>query len=192
VKNRAFVVGLSVLLLLQVSWILVGPGAGPKLVEIEVGEELPFSIGGGGKYTTVTSADGRSRCHAAFLCTQTCGACSSFAERYSMALNSAPSSLKVGWLIPGDPDATMAWAEAHGLPKKQVLSVWERGSHGFLSRGVVGHIWFTPLRVILTEDLLVRDVRPSDHVPDEATLRFLCDQGNQLSGWRQQNGVLES
>jgi hypothetical protein len=57
-----------------------------------------------------------------------------------------------------------------------VLRLAPMNGGGILQRHLAGDIWFTPMRVILSDDLVVRDAWPSDQVPQESDLRLLCSQ----------------
>jgi hypothetical protein len=169
--------GLWMLLLIQASWIMSGTRAKVKAVEIEVGGVFPFEIAGGIAPTQVMSSDGRARCHAVFLCTTSCAGCSTFADRYAEALRSGEEPLRVAWLVPGEISKARAWAGGHGIPLSLLAVVQPKAPTHRFGRSTVGRIWFTPMRVVLNSDGVVRDIRPSNQVPNEATLRFLCDLG---------------
>ena len=44
-------------------------------------------------------------------------------------------------------------------------------------RSVYGDIWFTPMRLVLTPELSVRDARPSDELLGKMDLDSLCRFG---------------
>ena len=74
-----------------------------------------------------------------------------------------------------------------------IRHAWQRGptSTGFRERvltlaarkqrfwrpPVLGEIWATPIRVVLTPELVVRDARPSDALLGHEELQALCNDG---------------
>lgn len=47
----------------------------------------------------------------------------------------------------------------------------------FWQPSVLGDVWITPTRVVLTSELVVRDARPSDVIPSKGELERLCNNG---------------
>lgn len=147
---------------------------GPVEVPIEVGSELPFAAADWS--SIIDPTQGRSSCHVGFVCTTTCPVCSSLAARYSETIRSStPEHLRPVWfMIPSDSPSVTTWAEEHSLYRVIELSPQSRS---WLERPVVGDIWFTPTRLVLTSELDVRDARPADRLLDAPALEQLCDEG---------------
>jgi hypothetical protein len=80
------------------------------------------------------------------------------------------------WFILSDTASARAWAREHRLPESDVfaLSVKKRL---FFQRPTHGHIWMTPMRLVLTPGLEVRDARPWDGSLDVEILEELCLSG---------------
>ena len=172
--TRAGVV-LSLLLLAQLGFHARANAPSLEVVPIDPERPLPFRIAESNAARWPTGSYSRPSCRSAFICTVKCPACKRLAD--SIASNQArvPPHLMPLWLVPDDSASVRAWGRARGLPDSLVVPLapfYERRWMGSITR--VGDVWFTPLRVILTEDFLVRDVWPSDQIPDEDQFKQLC------------------
>lgn len=169
-----FIWGLSALLVVQLVW-----GTSKisthfvETVPIEVGSELPFALLGNTQATKMLAENGAS-CSSAFICTTRCPFCSRLAEKYSKQVeDNRPDHSPILWLLADEPASAEAWAEEHGLATSNVYTLAPKQARWF-QRPKYGNITITPTRVILTSEAVVRDVRPSDEVPDEQSLFLIC------------------
>jgi len=164
---------LSVSLLAQVSLISV-IFLGPKNVPLRLQESLPFHVLG---WSDVNAAPDSTRaCFPVFICTPSCPFCSDLADRHSQrSRDSSPGeAVQPYWFLLADSTSALAWGRRHGLSDRRVfgLSVKKRG---LLRRAVVGDLWMFPMRVVLRQDLTVKDIRPSRSLPGERELRGICE-----------------
>lgn len=161
--------GLSALLIVQVTLALDAGRRQTKVVPIDAGQNLPFAVSdaGGTGPGTITG------CRAAFLCTTRCPACAALAKQW--ADTPATQAMRPLWMLTGDSASVMGWARAHGLPLSEVRVISPGRATGWRTT-VAGDLWFTPMRVILTPDMIVRDARPSASMPSDDTLRLLCNE----------------
>lgn len=173
VTSRTLIGLLSGTLILQIGWLAAAHARVPKVVAIEPGEALPFELRGPGKVSGTPPGPESPRCRVAFICSPDCPWCARLAERVAEddAQDSEPSAPL--WFLLGDSATVRTWATTVGLRQVTVFSLAPRRA-AFGRGSVFGHVWFTPTRLILTPELEVRDVRPSDEVPSRAELSDLC------------------
>lgn len=124
---------------------------------LEVGEPLPFSVSGW------SPAPSNSEGHVVFICAPNCAACAALADRFAAA---ASDTLRhtPHWLVTADSVEAHRWGVARNLDLSLVHSLDIRTTLGGLHQEY-GSIYFTPTRVVLTEDLIILDARPSDQLP---------------------------
>jgi hypothetical protein len=128
---------------------------------LSVDEPLPFSVEGW--QPNPDRSDGQL--HAAFLCTPNCAACAALADRFASALpDTLPGGKMPIWLLTADSVSATRWADDHALSRSDVYALGIRPKWGGLTR-VYGSLYFTPIRVMLTDGLIVYDARPSDQLP---------------------------
>lgn len=169
---RKLAVGLlSCLVVVQVGLYAVDLGSPPLRVAIEVGKPLPFEVASITEDLTppIISSGG---CRVGFICSINCPFCSRLTRSFEGEINGLADGDPL-WLIANPADSVRVWALELGLPLHSVFSLGVR-DRTWLAAGTYGNIWMTPMRVILTPDGTVLDVRPSDELPDAATLAKIC------------------
>lgn len=173
--RRWLVTVLGFLLAVQVTAITIRAKTDVTYEPLAVGAVLPFAVAGWEPYSAPDRSEASSGCHLAFICDIGCGACSALADRYATETrsDSGPSPL---WLIGGDSADVASWANKHGLPRDRVLGLLAKKGP-FWRPLVVGDIWFTPTRVVLTPSLVVRDARPLDALLSKEQVQDLCQNG---------------
>lgn len=77
------------------------------------------------------------------------------------------------WLMADGESASAAWAKNHGIAAVDVASLSPHAGKWY-ERAIYGRIGITPTRVILSEDLVVLDVRRINELPADAELVELC------------------
>ena len=169
--------GLCLLLAVQVAAVVIRVTQDVRYEPLTVGQELPFAVSGWPPlFGAALNNTGGSSCQLAFICNTGCGACSALADRYVEETRSNPDGAKPVWLLGGDSTEVASWADEHGLPGDRVLTLAAK-KETFWRSPVLGDVWFTPTRVLLTPELVVRDARPSDELLSHEDLRSLCQDG---------------
>lgn len=157
---------------LQLAYYGLRKGSEVAYTSLEVGERLPFSVP---QWTDELQS--REKCHVGFLVDPNCGACTVLGDRFAGAVpDTLPGRALPRWFVMADARIAREWAEARGLPPSTVYTIGVRTTWGGLYHEY-GSIYFTPTRVILTGDLIVRDARPSDELPEAARRDELCLNG---------------
>lgn len=142
---------------------------------LKVGSALPFTVLG---WDTISIVERSSeRCHLAFICLPGCGACGAMADRLtSEPLGASVRESPVLWFLWGDSSTVATWTSLHALPPQTVLRLAGKRQYPW-RRPVLGDVWVTPMRIVLTSDLVVRDARPSDSIPNDSVVGSLCRKG---------------
>lgn len=170
------IASLSGLLGIQVGLVVYLHYRTPNQVPVELGEELPFKVHGWPPATAplVSSQGG---CFVAFACSPQCAACDSLASVFARPTPSgAPDGVTPVWLLLGDSMVASSWGSSHGLPENIVFGLSPR-RWSLLSRPVFGNVWGTPMRLVLTPKMEVRDIRPTHTPPSEVELAEICVNG---------------
>lgn len=170
------VFGLACLLLGQAAVITTRAKQGVSYEPLTVGEGLPFEVSGWQRYTVANRNTTSNGCYIAFICNTDCGYCNALASRHGQGIQSDTLGLRPLWLVGGDSARVAAWADGHGLPRENVLGLSAKNA-GFWRPAVLGDVWVTPTRVVLTSKLVVRDARPSDALLNAEELQALCRNG---------------
>lgn len=76
----------------------------------------------------------------------------------------------------GNPSEIREWAQEHSIPDSTLFIMQPTRVSPF-ARLTVSHLWFTPMRVIVTNDLIVKDARPADILLPQAILNRICQNG---------------
>jgi hypothetical protein len=169
---RNTVVGLlSCLIIAQVGLYATDAGSPPVRVPIEPGMPFPFTITPIADDPT-SPTSGFDGCRVGFLCSTGCRFCNRLASSIQGEVSGLPNAGPV-WLMASPPDQVQVWAAELGVPVHSVFAIDVR-DRTWRSPGYYGHIWMTPMRVILAHDGTVLDIRPSDELPDDATLASIC------------------
>ena len=175
VTRRTAVVALTGTLAAQLFMVGSIVRSTPREIALQVGEELPFSVAAlvhPGRQT-----DPVGTCTQAFLCTTSCPFCARLATLYADSLRAeTPTPLRPIWLVIGDSASTVTWADTHRLARSRVFTLGPKEGPWF-KRPVMGDVWFTPTRVVLTSSSVVMDSRPGDTLLNQLELASLCDGG---------------
>jgi hypothetical protein len=87
-----------------------------------------------------------------------------------------PKELKPVWFVLGDSTTAVTWGEENGLPSHAVFGL-EVKRPGLFRRPVFGDVWASPMRLVVSSGLVVREARPQNELPDQAELEDLCLNG---------------
>lgn len=150
----------------QVLWLVGRHHTSTREVDIRIGSQLPFEISlmdGEWAGLSIPSAG----CAEAFLCTTTCAACRALA--LDLAGGKGVDAL---WLLPGSWEEISRWASETGVELAKVGRLEPRKSAwgGWVS----GKIWFTPLRLVLSEALTVKDMWPAIDLLTQSEVEAKC------------------
>ena len=193
VTFAGLILGATILLVGQLAVLRGRIWGGYRFEPAEVGRALPFSVFG---WEDLPAAMGETRgCRLAVFCRIGCGACTTLAERF---VSEAVESMRPGppplWLLWGDSVDVARWGSQRGLPPQTVLRL-EAKRRYWWERPVVGDFWVSPTRLVLSEDLIVKDARPTDAIPNDAEVQSLCRGGGIAPGsleeyveWAQHGG----
>ena len=174
--RRRLVSVLGCLLAVQLTAITIRMTQQVSYRPLMVDEPLPFMVSGWQAYSAANRTTASTSCHLAFICDTDCGYCNALADRYVDETRSNARGARPLWLVGGDPASVASWADKHGLPRERVLAL--SAKKGRLWRPpVLGDVWVTPTRVVLTPGLVVRDARPSDTLLSDEELQTLCHNG---------------
>jgi hypothetical protein len=172
---RIVLIALATVLFLQAGWTVRKFTTTAKLVDIEIGERIPFSLPSEAR-DLLQASDGAESppCRAVFLCTVRCAGCAAMADRHSSLIQDIPETERPIWLVAADEEAVSAWAKDHGLPQSLVFPIRQLPRSGLTTRPSYGNLWFTPLRVMLDYDETVLDVWPANTIPSSDERLRLC------------------
>jgi len=174
-RRKVLVRTLAVLAVFQGGLLAKEQITGYRVERFAVGEPLPFSINGPLEEGWVGHPSGG--CIQAFVCTTNCPYCAKLARRYVDSLHETTAeALRPIWMILGDSAGAYAWAGEHNILRSQVVWTSPRVTEG-VGRDVVGRVWFTPMRLVLTDSQTVKDARPADDLLDHDLLRTVCERG---------------
>lgn len=168
---------LSVLLGLQIVAFTITFSAHqmpPRPTALEVGAPFPYELANWGRLDQPISVLLEEDCSVGFVVDISCGACTALAKQFgALVLNAGPTPY---WFVAGDTSEISMWLNQVQLNRDRVVYLRPKQTLPW-KPPVVGAIWFTPTRVVLTHDLEVRDARPSDNIPVTGELRRLCREG---------------
>lgn len=166
---------LVILLMVQGFLLHNRRGSGVVSVPFEVGEPLPFDampVEGDSWQVRL----GEAPCVTAFLCSVDCGYCRGLARTIADSLRSAPPSRRPVWLMSGSKEELAQWASHHAVPAEDVFLVSARPRPWPLPP-VVASVWVTPTRVIVDQNGILRDARPSPRMLPPEREAMVCSQG---------------
>lgn len=167
---------LGCLLAVQLATIMIRTTQEVRYQPLMVDEQLPFTVSGWPPYVATNPKSANMSCHLAFICDTDCGYCSALADRYVAETRSNARGVRPLWLVGGNPGRVASWADKHGLPRERVLALSTKKGWPW-HPPVLGDVWVTPTRVVLTSELVVRDARPSDVLLSDEELQTLCLDG---------------
>ena len=167
---------LGCLLAVQLATFMIRTTQGVSYQPLMIDQQLPFTVSGWQPYVATNPKGTSMGCHLAFICDTDCGYCAALADRYAGETWSNARGARPLWLVGGDSGRVVSWADKHGLPRERVLALSAKKGRP-LHPPVMGDVWVTPTRVVLTSKLVVRDARPSDALLSDEELQTLCQHG---------------
>ena len=154
-------------IVIQSMWLLSGHLTATRQVEMRLGSPLPFNLSSLSDVPSTLPPSG-GRCTTAFLCSTTCPACRRLASQWADT-NTLEQPI---WLLPGTPEEIGRWVAETGLDADHVRRLDARRS--VWGGRVSGRIWFTPLRVVLTEEMTLQDMWPSNSLLTDSEMTSIC------------------
>lgn len=174
--RTALVSGLVFLLLLQGASLGSRFFLGVKKVPLRIGEEFPFAVSGWESEIS-SGPPGSGPCRTAFIVSTHCPFCSRLAAHYADKLRAdTPEDLRPSWFVLADSYETLVWAHENHLREAEVFPLFPK-RRLFFQRPLVGRVWGTPMRLVLTPILNVQDARPADNLLSREELDSLCSVG---------------